>query len=142
MNYLHDRYRKAGKISNDDMLYTLGLFALEPVRWTDLYDWRQLTQVERCALGVLWKDMGESMEISFDQLNLQDSADSGLAWLNALQNWCSNYEAENMVSAKTNEELSKATLDIAMFNVPKLLRRVTLKLISALLEPRLRRAMM
>ena len=38
MNHLHPRYLKAGKISNDDMLYTLSLFALEPVRWVNRYE--------------------------------------------------------------------------------------------------------
>lgn len=50
MNYLHGRYQKAGKISNDDMLYTLSLFVLEVERWTREYDWRPLTQMEICAL--------------------------------------------------------------------------------------------
>jgi hypothetical protein len=52
MNYLHGRYIKAGKISNDDMLYTLSLFVLEPIRWTAKYEWRGVTDFERCAMGV------------------------------------------------------------------------------------------
>ncbi|KAJ5732693.1 hypothetical protein N7493_004174 [Penicillium malachiteum] len=35
MNWLHDRYRRAGKIKDGDMLHTLSLFVLEPVRWTE-----------------------------------------------------------------------------------------------------------
>ena len=53
MNYLHSRYQKAGKISNDDLLYTLSLFILEVERWVRLYDWRTLTPLEMCALYVL-----------------------------------------------------------------------------------------
>lgn len=49
MNYLHSRYQKAGKISNDDMLYTLSLFVLEVERWVGLYEWRSLTPLEICA---------------------------------------------------------------------------------------------
>ena len=45
-------YRKANLISNDDMLYTLGLFALEPIRWISMYEWRSLTDMERCAMSV------------------------------------------------------------------------------------------
>lgn len=52
MNYLHGRYIKAGKISNDDMLYTLSLFVLEPIRWTAKYEWRTVTDFERCAMGI------------------------------------------------------------------------------------------
>jgi hypothetical protein len=50
MNYLHGRYQKAGKISNDDMLYTLSLFVLEVERWVGLYEWRSLTPLEICAM--------------------------------------------------------------------------------------------
>lgn len=50
MNYLHSRYQKAKKISNDDMLYTLSLFVLEVERWIRLYEWRALTPMEIAAL--------------------------------------------------------------------------------------------
>jgi hypothetical protein len=50
MNYLHGRYQKAGKISNDDMLYTLSLFVTEVDRWVGLYEWRTLTDMENCAM--------------------------------------------------------------------------------------------
>jgi hypothetical protein len=53
MNYLHGRYQKAGKISNDDMLFTLSLFVTEVERWARLYEWRQLTLMEICATYVL-----------------------------------------------------------------------------------------
>ena len=50
MNFLHSRYQKAGKISNDDMLYTLSLFILEVESWIKMYEWRELTEMEACAL--------------------------------------------------------------------------------------------
>lgn len=50
MNYLHNMYRRCGKISNDDMLYTLSLFVLEPERWVRLYEWRKMTDMEICAV--------------------------------------------------------------------------------------------
>lgn len=50
MNYLHSRYQKANKISNDDMLYTLSLFVLEVERWIRLWDWRSMTPMEICGL--------------------------------------------------------------------------------------------
>jgi hypothetical protein len=51
MNYLHSRYIKAGKIRNDDMLYTLSVFALEPARWINRYEWRKMSHLEMCASG-------------------------------------------------------------------------------------------
>ncbi len=53
INYLHSPYRASGNITDPDMLYTLSLFALEPSRWVTRYEWRDLTSVERCALGTL-----------------------------------------------------------------------------------------
>ena len=50
MNYIHSIYQRKGLISNDDMLYTLSLFALEPVRWVNKYEWREFTDLEVCAM--------------------------------------------------------------------------------------------
>jgi hypothetical protein len=52
MNYLHNMYRRAGKISNNDMLYTLSLFVLEIERWIRMYEWRTLTPMEICSMYV------------------------------------------------------------------------------------------
>lgn len=32
MNYIHSGYQRCGKITKDDMLYTLSLFVVEPIR--------------------------------------------------------------------------------------------------------------
>lgn len=50
LNFIHGHYRKSGKILDEDMLYTLALFAQEPLKWIERYEWRQLSVVERCAL--------------------------------------------------------------------------------------------
>jgi hypothetical protein len=73
MNHLHSRYQKAGKISNDDMLYTLSLFAPEPICWINRFEWRCLTDLERCASGTYWKSMGDAMKISYNVLPSQKS---------------------------------------------------------------------
>jgi hypothetical protein len=52
INYIHGIYQKDGLISNDDMLYTLSLFAVEPRNWIARYEWRDLTDMELCALYV------------------------------------------------------------------------------------------
>jgi hypothetical protein len=88
MNYLHGRYIKAGKISNEDMLYTLSLFVFEPIRWTVKYDWRGVTDFERCGMGVYWKDLGEAMEISYGVLPSASLGWSdGFHWLEELEAW-------------------------------------------------------
>lgn len=50
------------------MLYTLSLFVTEPIRFIDAYEWRSLTELEKCALGTYWKSVGDAMGISYEPL--------------------------------------------------------------------------
>jgi hypothetical protein len=142
MNYLHGRYIKAEKISNDDMLYTLSLFVFEPIRWTAIYEWRCVTDLERCAMGVCWKDLGEKMNISYDRLpSVSSGWKDGVHWLEELEALSLAYEAKNMVPADSNATLARGTFDIALFNVPASLKPYGYSVASCLLEPRLQAAM-
>lgn len=142
MNYLHDGYRKAGKISDEDMLYTLGLFALEPGRWVDKYEWRPLSDIEKAGMGTFWKDMGESMGISYDRLEpYYGPYRDGLGWYQAIDRWSRMYEENFMVVADSNAALADGTLDILTFNTPNALKPFAMHIIRSLLEPRLRQAM-
>ncbi|KAL9106299.1 MAG: hypothetical protein Q9227_008634 [Pyrenula ochraceoflavens] len=133
MNWLHDRYRKAGRINDDDMLHTLGLFALELMRWTRNLEWRDLGDLERGAMAVYWKNMGEGMSISWQ---------NGLEWLRELEAWSQSYELDNMIPSPSNKTLALATVDVGLMNVPKMLKPMGLQFAAALLDRRLRRAMM
>ena len=143
MNYLHAGYIKAGKIKNDDLLYTLSLFALEPARWVRKYEWRNLTELELCACGTYWKSMGDAMDISYS--NLPSSIPGwkdGLQWLDEIEAWSLKYEEEHMVPAVTNKELADSHLEILCVNVPVSLLGPCQRLFSILLGERLRKAMM
>jgi hypothetical protein len=143
MNYLHGLYRKSGKISDEDMLYTLSLFLLEPIRWTQRFEWRALADVERCAMGTYWRFMGEAMEIPFTALKSHKSGwEDGLHFLEELEEWSLAYQADHMVPAESNKEVAKGTIDIGLYVVPKWLQPAGLEFVSSLLEPKLRRAMM
>lgn len=143
MNFLHAGYRKAGKITNDDMLYTLSLFALEPARWVEKYEWRKLTELELCACGTYWKSMGDAMEISYS--NLPSSIPGwkdGLHWLDEMEAWSLKYEEAYMVPATTNKQLADSHFDILCINVPAKLLGPCKKVVSVMLGERLRKAMM
>lgn len=143
MNYLHNRYRKAGKISNDDMLYTLSLFLHEPLRWIKRYEWRDASEIERCALGLYWRWYGESAEISYEALTFPEKqCKSGLEFADALDIWSREYEEKYMVPAETNKQMAKGTGDIKVNNWPDSLKPFGRKLTVAFMEPRLRKAMM
>jgi len=48
VNWLHSKFN----ISNDDFLYTLSLFILEPAAWAKKYGWRPLSSLEQYAFFV------------------------------------------------------------------------------------------
>ena len=49
------RYRPQGTMSDEDLLYVLSLFAVEPTRWVERFEWRAMDARERGALAVLWR---------------------------------------------------------------------------------------
>ncbi|KAL6704785.1 hypothetical protein ACN47E_007589 [Coniothyrium glycines] len=143
MNYLHGRYQKAGKISNDDMLYTLSLFVLEVERWIRTYDWRVLTQLEMCALGTHWKNIGDAMGIDYSVLRHGPASfQDGLEFFEDAKEWAEEYERQHMVPDKYNHQLAEETTRILLNDVPNMMKPVGKTLVTALMDDRLRAAMM
>lgn len=119
MNYLHRGYQKSGKILDSDMLYTLSLFASEPPRWVKKYEWRELSDMELCALGTFWKSMGDAMMIPFSELPSHKSGwKDGLHWLEEVREWSLTYESAHMVPAVTNKQLADSTMNILLWFMP------------------------
>ncbi|KAL0931087.1 uncharacterized protein CTRU02_213822 [Colletotrichum truncatum] len=142
VNFLHDRWRKAGKISNDDMLFTLSLFALEPVRWTARYEWRDLTMIEKNAIAIFWKEVGKEMEISYDCLfPYMGQKNDPIAWLEALDIWSTKYQEHNMVYAVSNEKLAHANVYLLLLDAPKWAHSFVFAGVRCFMAPQLRRAM-
>jgi hypothetical protein len=65
MNYLHKPYIGSGRISNQDLLYTLSVFVTEPIAWIDRFEWRTVAEHEVCTLGTFWKSVGDAMGIKY-----------------------------------------------------------------------------
>ncbi|GKT95640.1 hypothetical protein Ct61P_13490 [Colletotrichum tofieldiae] len=142
VNFLHSRWRQAGKISNDDMLYTLSLFVLEPMRWTALYEWRDLTMFEKNALAIFWKDLGNEMGISYECLApYMHKENDALAWLESLRKWCSKYQKHHMNYAISNEKLAQANVNLLLMDFPGFTHGFVFKQLLCLMEPQLRHAM-
>lgn len=143
MNYLHSPYRKSGKITDDDFLYTLSIFALEPSRWINRYDWRSLSDLEMCACGTYWKNMGDAMDVSYTKLPSSAKGwQDGLHWLKELEEWGDEYEKAHMVPADTNKQLADSQLDIMLPLWPARFRHACRMILIVLLGDRLRRSMM
>lgn len=143
MNYIHSLYQKSDLISNDDLLYTLSLFALEPRRWVHKYEWRDFTQMEQCAFGVFWEEIGKAMKISFDTLPSAKSGwRDGLHWLEEVQAWSIAYEKQYMVPDVNNQKTADYTTNILLWAIPSWLRGVGIQAVCALMDDRLRKSMM
>ncbi|TKX18887.1 hypothetical protein C1H76_8776 [Elsinoe australis] len=150
MNWLHSRYEKSGKIRNDALLYTLSLFALEPLRWIPKYEWRDLTDVERCAHGMVWKSIGDAMKIQYLPLasstKQPEHPQAGswmdrLQWLEELSEWSEQYEAQHQRFAESNKRLSYANIDLLLNNIPlDCFKNAGRLFYSSLLEDHLRAA--
>jgi len=142
MNYLHRHYQKAGRISNADMLYTLALFATEPLHWINQYEWRQLTKMEKCAFGVYWKSLGDAMGIDFSDLpSSQTGWKDGLEWFGEIEAWSLAYETRYMVYSDDNKKTADETTAILLYGIPKCFRPIGRLGVSALMDARLRKAM-
>jgi hypothetical protein len=59
MNQMHRSY----DISNDDLRYVLATFVVTPIRWTDEYGWRRMTEAERVASANYYRVLGRHMGI-------------------------------------------------------------------------------
>ena len=148
MNYIHSQYQKPGKnkIKDDDLLYTLALFAGEPTRWIDQYEWRKLEDFEKCAIGTFWKAIGDAMGIGYQNLRSGTEGGTpwtdGLQWLDELNEWSAKYEERYMVPDKNNQKTAEQTVAILLYNLPKPAKPYGRKIVSALMDDRLRTAMM
>lgn len=70
--------RTSGKILDTDMLFKLALFALQPIKFIARFEWRELSELKRCAFGTFWKSVGDALGIPFDELPSGRRESSGL----------------------------------------------------------------
>lgn len=111
--FLQQGYRASGKILDNDMLYTLSLFALEPIRFLEQYEWREMTELEKCAAGTYWKSLGDVLDIRYDALpSGKTGFRDGLHWLEEIGSWAQTYEAKHMKPHARNKETADKTIDV------------------------------
>lgn len=127
MNAMHGAYR----IANDDMLYVLSTFILEPIRWIDRFGWRQLTEAERADILAYYRDLGRRMGIS----DIPETLD-------AFDAFNRSYEDTQFRYAQSNAEIAKATMDLMLgFYAPRVLWQLGRPVMRALMDPPLLDAM-
>ena len=57
-NAIHAKYK--GKISNEDYVYVLCVFACQAIMWIDRYSWRKVHPLERQAVSMMADDKNAS----------------------------------------------------------------------------------
>lgn len=127
MNWLHSRWGK--QIKQGDLLYTLSLFIFEPITFAEKYEWRSLTELEQQARFVFWTEVGARMGIEDIPKTRKD-----------LWNWKEQYATENMVYAKSNDQVGALTMAILVAPIPSVLKGFGQEAGKVFIEPRIIRA--
>ncbi|KAK0445798.1 hypothetical protein EV421DRAFT_2034301 [Armillaria borealis] len=129
VNWLHSRYN----ITNDDMLYTLALFILEPMRLVARFDWRPYSPEEAKCNFLMWKDIGRRMNIKEIPETLRE-----------LEEWSKQYESTHMVPSASSHQLANTALEYMSTRVPNIpgARSLVKTLFLCMMDDQLRNAMM
>ena len=125
MNQTHAHFN----ISNEDYLFVLSTFVLDPIYWIERFGWRKLTDREQHALFLFWQQIGIRMGLT----SLPSS-------LNEMQTNSWQYVEAQMRYAKGNQKVADSTIRIAEGWLPRLLRPFVRPVTAAVLEPRAREA--
>lgn len=126
LNFIHGRFN----ISNQDFLYTLSTFILEPKRFASKFGYRDWTEKETTANFVVWRDIGTRMGIQ----HIPNT-------VNEVERFSLQYEAEKMVYSDSNREIGDATLNFLLSILPACFRPGVRRIIYCLFEDRLVDAM-
>lgn len=119
----HARYRRAGKITDEDLLHTLGDGLAEIFNVIDRDEWRKLTDVERCAIGIFHKNLAEDMKIPLYHLpSYTDGWTDGLHFAFELQKWTVEYEERVARPTDTNDQYVRVYVDSAVSSLPAFIR--------------------
>lgn len=127
LNYLHSLYPT---ITNDEYLYVLTVFIVEPITWISKFGWRQPHQKEKISSYLIWKDIGIKMGIK----SIPDSFEAAELFL-------AKYEADNMGYAPANAELAESSARLFLSVVPSFMHPLGKCIIRALCGERLRQAL-
>ena len=142
MNFLHERYRKAGKILDDDMLHTLGSGMAEIIRFLNDYEWRRLSEVELCALGVWHRALGDAMDIPYTALpGHEDGWADGLQFARELERWVYQYEAKVAVNTPSNSAFVNRYIEAKIGGVRPALKPILKQVLAADLDDTMRESM-
>ena len=126
MNNIHKHFN----ISNDDYLYVLSTFVVEPVRWLNRYGYRNTTNHEKIAGMAYWKVLGKLMGIK----NIPDNYEE-------LEAYNIKYENERFTYHAGSRRVADSTVNMFLsWYLPKWLYWMGRPFIIGIMDEPLRRA--
>ncbi|TGJ82698.1 hypothetical protein E0Z10_g6076 [Xylaria hypoxylon] len=140
INFLHSKYVQEGTISNEDLLYTLSVFVIEPPRFVRMYEWRAMNEMECCAYGVFWKAIGDAMGISYKGLLSHDTWRDGIEWADDITAWAKRYEVDVMKPSAIANKPAQALIPMITYWLPWFAKPFAQQAVCILMGDRLREA--
>lgn len=125
MNKTHAHFR----IANDDYLFTLSTFVLDPIDWIARFGWRPLTEKEQQALFIMWQQIGIRMGIRAVPQSLPE-----------MRRWSTTFVEKTFVYAEPNAQVAAGTIAVVKSWLPDLLSGFVEPVTATLLDEQTRRS--
>lgn len=125
MNFIHGHY----DIPNEDYVFVLSTFVLDPIKWMDKFGWRSMSDIEKQGLFYFFIEIGKRMGLHSLPNTLKE-----------MEAQADAYEAKNFKYAPENEQIARATVAVMENWFPPFLRSPILPAVSAMLDEPLRKA--
>lgn len=125
INHTHGHF----SIPNEDYLFVLSTFMLDPIDWIQRYGWRRLNDREQQALYYFWCNVGQRMGI-------QDIPES----LQAMRRFSDQYVRDHFQFCDANRSVSNATFGVVESWLPGPLRYFVRPVSAVLLDTATREA--
>lgn len=98
-------------------------------------EWRLLTDIEKCAIGIFHMNLGEDMEIPFDALpSHQGGWSSGVHFAAELEAWTDHYEKQVCEPTDTNKQYVTVYVDSAFRRMPAFVGQTVRKILGEQLD--------
>ena len=123
MNKIHGNFR----IPNEDYIFVLSTLIFYPIDWMEKYGWRKMSEPEKQALFLFYREVGQRMGMTDLPATLPE-----------LRVFVEKYESKHLVFAPSNRHIADATINIFKDWFPRFLRPIIEPAVVALIDEKLR----
>jgi hypothetical protein len=119
MNQIHGRFA----IANEDFVYVLSTFVVEPFRWNERFGWRRALEAERLAQLHFWRAVGRLMNI----VGIPETYDE-------MERFNAEFERERFAYTEAGHRVAVAMIEMFVGKIPGLPKSVGTRGVCALLD--------